>query len=278
MNTVSLFGGMEVGRIAFDKLGVAFDNFYSSEIEPAAINTVKDNYQDITHLGDVTKWREWDIDWSKVDLIIGGSPCQGFSRVGKELNFNDPRSKLFFEYVDILNHARKQNPSVKFMLENVVMKQEWIDVISEHLGVSPVIVDAKHFTAQSRPRLFWTSDPIDVSELPEVKSIKDVLGINATGCSRRARYINGKNGKTYQKLEVRKDGLANCMTTVAKNCKLIDSEGERNITVDEGCILQGVPLGYFRNTKKTQALKMLGNGWNVYVIIYILSQLLRGIK
>lgn len=272
-NILSLFAGMEVGRIAFDLSNKDFNNFYSSEIEPAAVNTVKDNYQDITHMGDVTNWRDWDIDWASIDLVMGGSPCQGFSRVGKELNFDDPRSALFFVYVDILNHIKALNPNVKFMLENVDMKQEWIDVISGRLGVKPVMVDAKYFTAQSRPRWFWANWEIS-QDLPEQKTIKEVLGFNAVGCSRRARYINGKNGKTYQKLEVRKDGLANCMTTVSKNCKLIDDKEERNITIDEGCIFQGIPLGYFKNTKKTHAMKMLGNAWNALVMVHVLKPIL----
>lgn len=87
-------------------------------------NKYKNNELNIIQLGDVTKWRDWDIDWSKIDLLIGGSPCQGFSSSGKELNFKDPRSKLFFEYNDILNHIKSINPEVKFLLENVKMKKE----------------------------------------------------------------------------------------------------------------------------------------------------------
>ena len=132
MNVLSLFDGISCGRVALERAGIKVDKYFASEIDENAIAISEKNYKDIIRLGDVTKWREWDLP--KIDLVIGGSPCQGFSRAGKCLNFEDPRSKLFFEYVDILNDIRKKNPDVLFLLENVKMKNEWSDIISEHLG------------------------------------------------------------------------------------------------------------------------------------------------
>lgn len=114
---VSLFDGISCGMIALERACIKVDKYYASEIEFNAIAVSKRNYPNIIQLGDVTKWRDWDIDWSKIDLLIGGSPCQGFSSSGKELNFKDPRSKLFFEYNDILNHIKSINPEVKFLLD-----------------------------------------------------------------------------------------------------------------------------------------------------------------
>jgi DNA (cytosine-5)-methyltransferase 3A len=133
MNILSLFDGMSCGRIAAERAGLDVDNYYASELDKYAITVTQANWPNTVQLGDVTKWREWDIDWASIDLLIGGSPCQGFSFAGKQLAFDDPRSKLFFVYVDILNHIRSLNPDVKFLLENVRMKKEFLDVITESL-------------------------------------------------------------------------------------------------------------------------------------------------
>ena len=131
MNVLSLFDGMSCGQIALNRIGITPENYYASEIDKHAITVTQANYPNTIQLGDVTKWREWDIDWSSIDLLIGGSPCQGFSFAGKQLAFDDPRSALFFVYVDILNHIRSLNPGVKFLLENVKMKKEHLAVITE---------------------------------------------------------------------------------------------------------------------------------------------------
>lgn len=142
MKVLSLFDGISCGRVALERAGIPVDAYYASEIEASSIAISKKNYPDIIQLGDVTKWREWDIPWDEIDLLIGGSPCQGFSFAGKKLNFEDPRSKLFFEFVDILNHIRKHNPCVRFLLENVVMREDHKKVITDLLGVEPVLVNS----------------------------------------------------------------------------------------------------------------------------------------
>lgn len=129
MNVLSLFDGMSCGQIALNQLGIKVDEYYASEIDKWAIQVTQKNYPDTIQLGDITKWREWDIDWASIDLVYGGSPCQGFSFAGKQLAFDDPRSRLFFEFVDIVNHIKSLNPDVKFLLENVRMKKEYLDVI-----------------------------------------------------------------------------------------------------------------------------------------------------
>lgn len=175
MIVLSLFDGISCGKVAFERAGIKIDKYYASEIDPYAIKVSKKNHPDIIHLGDVTKWREWDIPWEKIDILIGGSPCQGFSVAGKKLNFDDPRSKLFFEYVDILNHIKKLNPNVKFLLENVKMKKEWQDIISSYLGVEPIEINSALVSAQQRKRLYWTN--IEGVSQPEDKGIllKDIL-------------------------------------------------------------------------------------------------------
>mgnify|MGYP003144706992 FL=1 len=123
MRILSLFDGISCGRIALQRAGISNEKYYASEIEKSAIKISKSNWFDIEHLGDINYWWTWDIDWSSIDLILAGSPCQGFSFAGKQLAFNDPRSKLFFTFVEILNHIRSLNPNIKFLLENVKMKK-----------------------------------------------------------------------------------------------------------------------------------------------------------
>lgn len=157
MNVLSLFDGMSCGRIALERAGIEVNKYYASELDKYAIKVTQANWPETIHLGDVTKWREWDIDWSSIDLLIGGSPCQGFSFAGKQLAFDDPRSKLFFVYVDILNHIKSVNPGVKFLLENVKMKKEFLNVISDCLGVKPVFINSSLVSAQNRQRYYWAN-------------------------------------------------------------------------------------------------------------------------
>ena len=144
--------------VALERAGIKVDKYYSSEVDKYAIAISEKNYKkSIVRLGDVTKWKDWDIDWSSIDLLIGGSPCQGFSFAGKQLNFEDERSKLFFEYVEILKHIKEQNPKVFFLLENVRMKKEYRDVITRFLKVEPILINSSLVSAQDRKRLYWTN-------------------------------------------------------------------------------------------------------------------------
>lgn len=156
MKVLSLFDGIATGRLALERAGIQVDEYYASEIDEKAIKIAKKNFPDIIHIGDVSK-----VDFSqykgKIDILLGGSPCQGFSFAGKQLNFNDPRSKLFFEYVRALNEIQPKY----FLLENVNMKQEFKDVITEHLGVGYVDLDSALISAQHRRRMYWFGTFID---------------------------------------------------------------------------------------------------------------------
>ena len=177
-NVLSLFDGISCGQVALERAEIKYDNYYASEIDKYAIQVTQKNYPDTIQLGDINNWKSWEIDWSSIDLIMGGSPCQGFSNAGKGLNFDDPRSKLFFVFVDILNHVKQYNPNVIFLLENVKMKKEWQDVITEYMGVKPIIINSALVSAQNRVRLFWTN--IKNIQQPKDKGIllKDILLTN----------------------------------------------------------------------------------------------------
>ena len=158
INVLSLFDGISCGRIALDRAGIAVDSYFACEIDKNVIAISRKNYKNIIQLGDITNWHDWIDTLPKIDLILAGSPCQGFSRSGKGLNFDDPRSRLFFCFVDILNYIkRKNNKDVIFLLENVVMKKEWELIISNHVGVNPILINSSLLSAQNRPRLYWTN-------------------------------------------------------------------------------------------------------------------------
>ena len=129
MNVLSLFDGMSCGQIALNRAGIKYDHYFASEIDKYAMKVTKANYPHTTQLGDVSKI-QFNLPL-KVDLLMGGSPCQGFSFAGKQLNFDDPRSKLFFEFVRLKDKLKPKY----FLMENVPMKQESQDIISEYLGV-----------------------------------------------------------------------------------------------------------------------------------------------
>ena len=154
---LSLFDGMSCLQIAAKELGISPDKYYASEIDQHAIKQTQLNFPDTIQLGSVTEWKTWDIDWSKVSLIGAGSPCQGFSFAGKQLAFDDPRSVLFFVFIDILNHARKFNPNVKFLLENVDMKREHMNVINNYCGLFAVNINSNRVSAQNRNRWYWSN-------------------------------------------------------------------------------------------------------------------------
>ena len=154
INVLSLFDGISCGHIALDKAGIPINKYYASEIDKYAIKVTNKNYPETINLGDVTTVNG-ELFTDKIDLLIGGSPCQGFSQAGKMKNFDDPRSKLFWEYVRILQEVKPKY----FLLENVVMKQEWQDIISEALGVKPIMIDSSLTSAATRKRLYWTNIP-----------------------------------------------------------------------------------------------------------------------
>lgn len=157
INVLSLFDGMSCLQIALKELDIKFNNYYASEIDQHAIKQTQLNFPGTIQLGSVTEWRTWNIDWSTVGLIGAGSPCQGFSFAGKQLAFDDPRSVLFFVFIDILNHVRKFNPDVKFLLENVDMKKEHMVVINAYTGVFPVNINSNLVSAQNRNRWYWSN-------------------------------------------------------------------------------------------------------------------------
>ena len=326
MNVLSLFDGMSCGQIALEKLGIPVKNYFAAEIDKYAIQVAKSNYPDMIHLGDVKQIqtvRGWKPDdpycmldefnfGHKIDLLIGGSPCQGFSFAGKQLNFKDPRSKLFFEYVRLLKALKPKY----FLMENVKMKKESMDIITEYLGVEPIEINSNLVSAQNRKRLYWTNIPMN--GLPEDKGImlKDILEPveqiddvyyysdksiaymergNAkwqqAGSRRADRYTQTPNTKKAFTITANfhKGVPYNYFDDVRDKSKCVRSGGRgsydrhewdsvdthhiRKLTVTECERLQTVPDGYTCGVSNTQRYKMLGNGWTVDVIKHIFEGL-----
>jgi site-specific DNA-cytosine methylase len=270
MNVLSLFDGMSCGQIALNRAGIKYDNYFASEIDKPAIKVTMANYPKTIQLGSVLDVKGSDLP--KIDLLIGGSPCQGFSFAGKQLNFNDPRSSLFFEYVRLL---RECNPSY-FLLENVKMKKEYEDIITDFLGVTPVKINSSLVSAQNRERLYWTNIPIKT--LPEDKglTIKDIIDF---GTGKKLTEATSKRPRTlrnYRGLHQKAFCLLATMYKLSQSngMTVIDDGGLRCITPMEAEKLQTVPSGYTAHTSDTQRYKMLGNGWTVDVIAHIF----KGIK
>jgi Site-specific DNA methylase len=201
-NVLSAFSGCSMDRVALDRAGINVRWHMASEIDKPAIQVAKRNYPDIHHIGDVTEcehlWTE--RGYPEVDIMIGGSPCQGFSFAGKQLNFDDPRSKLFFEFVKLKNLLKPKY----FLLENVRMKKQYQDIISEHLGVEPIAINSNLVSAQNRYRLYWTNIP-NVTQ-PDDKGIllQDILeeGIVYKGGNLKSYFEKHRSQLVFSK-----DGL-----------------------------------------------------------------------
>lgn len=255
MNVLSLFDGMSCGRIALERANIKVDKYFASEVDKYAMQISNKNYPDIIQVGDVQDVMYPEtFDGHKIDLIMGGSPCQGFSFAGQRLNFDDPRSKLFFEFARLVKECKPKY----FLLENVRMKQESQDVITEILGVEPVGINSDLFTQQNRERLYWTN--IKISTLPKRPEWK-------------GQYYQWR--RTH--FRENKSGVSPCLTanmgTGGHNVPLKSKDLADKLTPIECERFQTVPDNYTEGVSNTQRYKMLGNGWTVNVIAHIFKGL-----
>lgn len=306
MNVLSLFDGISCGQLALNRAGVECDKYFASEIDKHAIKVTQHHFPNTIQLGDVEELKGSSLP--KIDLLIGGSPCQSFSVAGDGSGFNG-KSKLFFEFVRILKEV---NPTY-FLLENVKMKKEWENIITEHLGVIPIEINSSLVSAQHRRRLYWTNI-LGVNQ-PENKNIKlsDILGKNIEGEKkygdfkanngkiirvekdnfpytfyearteegkkerRRVRFLTGVDttprGAKYKIYLPLRTGKSNCIVATPSQLDyIVDLNGTyRKLTINEIEFLQTVPQNYTESVSENQRRKMLGNGWTVDVVAHIFS-------
>ena len=271
LKVLSLFDGISCGQLALQKLGYNETNmvYYASEIDKHAIKVTQHNFPNTIQLGDINCWMNWDIDWRNVDLVLAGSPCQGFSIAGKQLNFNDDRSKLFYEFVNIMNAIKAVNNNIIYLLENNKMKKEYENTITKILGSSPVQINSKLISAQNRDRLYWSNKSILIP--PDLNIhlssiVGDYIGIWVYPRGYNKGGVQGYNNK--------------CPTITTSswqhNFKIcLDEKGNlRDFTPEECEQIQTLPIGYTDVLSSNQRIKAIGNGWTVDVIVHILRQLL----
>lgn len=282
MNILSLFDGISCGKVALQRANIPVESYYASEIDKYAVAVSKYNHHDIIQLGNIRNWQEWQLP--HIDMIIGGSPCQGFSNAGKGLNFADERSKLFFVFVDIIKALKPKY----FLLENVRMKQEWQDVISEYMEVKPILIDSALVSAQSRKRLYWANIPDIIQPVDKCILLQNIVEEDVDKSLYKSdnwiKWLNNKPSeiqKGFVSINPRKaNTLQARMYASWRGNYIQDSFGIRQLTPIECERLQTLPdnytqCGLFDDTIKqisnSKRYKMLGNGWTVDVIAHILS-------
>lgn len=286
MNVLSLFDGMSCGRIALERAGINVETYYASEIDKYATKASEANYPDIIRLGDVTKWQEWDIDWSSIDLVTGGFPCQAWSMAGKQLGDKDERGMLFWTMLDVMRKVRKHNQNAHFLIENVKMKKEFEGYITHHteqaLGeVHKILINSALVSAQNRNRYYWTSWECSQPEDWQA-TYKDITEdepmwvpcVVGTSKSRDIRSTGDKFGcltANYFKgvLAAGRPFLAS--PSLVGETLVSGIVGYRMLTPLECERLQTVPDDYTAHVSNTQRYKMLGNGWTVDVIVHLLE-------
>lgn len=278
MNVLSLFDGISCGQIALERAGVKVEKYFASEIDVHAMRVANKNYPNTIQLGDIQTIDLHSLP--KIDLLIGGSPCQGFSFAGKQLNFEDPRSKLFFDYLRTYKFLKEKNPDIKFLLENVKMKKEYQAVISNFLESDPILINSSYVSKQNRQRLYWTNIVVEQIEPRSDLDLNKFLYRLGHG------YIKDeiKIFKKYPTLTAQAPATKHRLVVNIKEAKKALQENDlkiirhgsnvtRTITPEECEEFQTLPIGYTDNLKKTQRFKCIGNGWTVDVIAHIFKGL-----
>lgn len=271
MNVLSLFDGISCGQIALNRAKIKYDTYFASEIDKHAIKVTQNNFPNTIQLGDITKIKGSDLP--KIDLVIGGSPCQGFSFIGKGLNFQDPRSSLFFEFIRLLEEI---NPKY-FLLENVKMKKEWKEVITNYMGIEPIELCSSLFSAQRRKRLYWTNIPFD-TKIKDKEIVLDHIIDHSIkeykipkNWELRVPIDLPKYCDPYNRKEIKDKSTTLRTNSYNGNMWIKTKNAYRNLTRTEAELLQTIPIGYTNPISENQAKKCMGNSWTVDVIAHIFS-------
>ena len=286
MKVLSLFDGISCGRVALERAGIPVEKYYASEIDKYAIQITQKNYPDTVQLGDVCKIDFTDEKFKDVDLLIGGSPCQSLSIVLAKTRQNlDGKSKLFFEYIRALETIKPK----WFLLENVAsMTKECKDVITQYMGVEPVLINSSLFSAQERKRLYWTNIPL--TELPKESplTLGDILEKNVsekyfydlpltdidmskTVCA----TMEHKNMKMHKRVynPAFKCSTLTCVSGGNQQKKVYIDGRARKLTPVEYERLQTLEDNYTKGVSDSHRYTACGNGWTVDLIAHIFGGL-----
>ena len=296
-NVVSVFDGAGCGKIALDRANIKINNYVASEIKPHAINTSKKHFPNIIHVGDIRKLHIVrngvmvvdvedntynPINIGVVDLLIGGSPCKGISRLNKnQEGLNHSESTLFWEFARLLKQAKFINPDVYFLLENTHGNKKATNTITETLGLKPISINSKLVSAQNRPRYYWTNIPRVAQPKDKGITTKDVFdysGEIVPEC--RVKWLNNESGlKSVRKGYTRINPFpkSGCLTANGHkkwNENYLFSNGVyRFLSVPELEKLQTMPPGFCSHLTYDEAYDLLGDGWTIDVIAHICSYL-----
>lgn len=286
INVLSLFDGISCGAVALERAGFEINNYYAYEIDKYAMEISKKNYPKIKHFGDVTK-ENFTKYKGKIDLLIGGTPCQNLSSAGNKKGLKGKQSKLFFDYVRALNEAK----SKWFLLENnATMTKKNQEIITGILGVEPVYINSNLVSAQDRKRLYWTNIP--GIKQPKDKKIylkhilqpsedkKEFECIDRMKAKKPGTLAYKKAWQQVRTIEQKSKALTTQQVIAnsgATNVKY--SENEYYVLTPIECErLQTLPDNYTEGISKTQRYKVIGNGWTIDVIAHILRFLYKAIS
>tara|TARA_R110002167_G_scaffold7027_1_gene33201 strand:- start:29 stop:895 length:867 start_codon:yes stop_codon:yes gene_type:complete len=284
MNVLSLFDGMSCGQIALEKCGIKVNNYFASEIDKTAIRCTKHNYPNTIHLGSALDFKFNGLP--KIDLLIGGSPCQDFSIANKkgQSGLEGDKSKLFYTFLDVLREVKPKY----FLLENVKMKKESKLELDKYLGVSGILIDSNLVSYQNRSRYYWSNIPnitkpndknISFQDFKETEDCDSIDYSMPNKTPSRIRMWNNGKGKNNQGscANITKRDKIYCLTTKQDRCPnsgmIEHKDFGRYLTRRELELAQTVPVGYTDCVSYNQAQALLGNGWTVDVIAHIFKGL-----
>jgi DNA (cytosine-5)-methyltransferase 3A len=276
MNVLSLFDGISCGQIALNRANISYDNYYASEIKPHAIKCTLDNYPNTIQLGDILNLKGSDLP--KIDLLIGGSPCKGISRLNKnQEGLEHSESRLFWEYIRLLDEVKPKY----YLLENTHGNKEATNTITETLGIKPISINSKLVSAQNRPRYYWTNIPDIKQPLDKgitTNDIFDYSGVLADEC--RVKWLNSESGKKSIKngyTKVNPYPKSGCLTALGHkkwNENYLYRDGVyKYLSQTEIEKLQTLPIGYTKILSYDEAYDCIGDGWTVDVIAHIFKNI-----
>lgn len=279
INVLSLFDGISCGRLALQRAGIPVNQYFASEIDKHAIKVTQINFPDTIQLGDVTKWRDWDINWPSIDFLFAGFPCQAWSFAGMQKGLSDPRGQLALCLSEIFEFVRQKNPKLTFLFENVKMKKEHLKFLNQLFGVEPIKINSALVSAQNRERLYWTNISDVTQPLDKNILISDILEsdnlekwkVKRTP-SREIMWGHGTCGKCPNLSRKKKSWALTTKQDRWNNAGLVEFEDFcRYITPVEAERLQTVPDNYTSCISDSKRYHALGNGWTVDVIAHILK-------
>jgi site-specific DNA-cytosine methylase len=282
-NVLSLFDGISCGQLSLGRAGVKYDNYFAAEIKSKAIKITKYNYPDTIQLGDVCSVKA--VDLPPIDLLIGGSPCQSFSKTISHNSGLSGKSKLFFEFVRLLKEVKPKY----YLLENVAMKKEWEDVITGYMGIEPIPINSELFSAQSRQRLYWTNIP--VGSLPTNGSVlRDIMEPSVPEKYYYAEdfIFHGNDKVVCATLNINGHDILKRVNSIERKCqtltavcggnqqkKVIQNGRVRKLTPLEYERLQTIPDGYTASVADSARYNTIGDGWTVDVLVHIFKNIVR---